>query len=128
MIFFYEYPILMMPYLFLVISLLLLILFTSVRLPLTVEQLQLRAGDFSGPLNLSLLASLFFPSSLFWFVFPVLVILSPSPWYETVSDLLKRFIFWFCDTLQALPALIIICITQRPQADQLEAIEIEGNN
>ncbi|GLT73267.1 hypothetical protein SLA2020_451380 [Shorea laevis] len=99
----------------------------SAPLTLTVDPLQLRAGDFSAPLTLSLLASIFFPSPLFWFVFPILVI--SSPWHEILWDLLKRFMLWFCDTLQAIPALFIICITQRqlPQIE-LEAIQIEGNN
>ncbi|KAE8055568.1 hypothetical protein FH972_012398 [Carpinus fangiana] len=106
----------------------LLFLFTSVKLPLTVGALQLRAGDFSAPLTLSLLASIFFPSPLFWFVFPILVIL--SPWYEMLWGVLKRLMLWFCDTLQSIiPALLITCIAQRPQLDlQLEAIQIEGNN
>jgi hypothetical protein len=106
----------------------LLFLFTSVKLPLTVGALQLRPGHFSAPLTLSLLASIFFPSPLFWFVFPILVIL--SPWYEMLWGVLKRFMIWFCDTLQSnIPALLIICIVQRPQLDhQLEAIQIEGNN
>ena len=44
---------------------------------------------------------------------------------------LKWFMLWFCDTLQSIiPALLIICITQRPhdQVDQFEAIVIEGND
>ena len=115
-----------MAYLSLAISIL-LFLFTSVKLPLTVEPLHLRPGDFSAPLTLSLLASLFLPSPLFWFVFPILVIL--SPWYEMLWGVLKRLMLWFCDTLQSIvPALLITCIAQRPQLDQLEAIQIEGNN
>jgi hypothetical protein len=101
----------------------LLFLFISLKLPLTptVEPLRLKAGDFSAPLTLSLLASLFLPSSLFWDVFPMLVIL--SPWYEILLDLLRRFIFWFGQTLRAIPDLIVICIsTQRPHG------ELEGNN
>jgi hypothetical protein len=95
----------------------LVFLFTSVKLPLTitVEPPQWRAGDFSSPLTLSFLASLFLPSPLFWFVFPMLVIL--SPWYGIIVDLLKRFILWFSHILQAIPTHIIICVTQRPRDD-----------
>jgi hypothetical protein len=95
---------------------------TSVKLPFTlsVDSLRLRAGDYSGPLTLSLLASLFFPLSLFWFVFPMLLIV--SPWYEMILG-------WFCHTLQAIPALIITCIPQRPQVEhEVEAVVIEENN
>jgi hypothetical protein len=107
----------------------LLFLFTSVKLPLTlsVDSLRLRSGDFSGPLTLSLMASLFFPLSLFWLVFLMLLIV--SPWYEMLLN-------WIFHTLQAIPALIITCIPQRPQVEreaivpqvELEAIVIEENN
>jgi hypothetical protein len=125
--------------------LILLFLFISVKFPLTLslEPFQFSAGDFSTPLTLPLVASLFFPSHLFWFVFPILLIL--SPWYGILSDLLKRIIFWFCDGLQAIPALIITCIHQHPQVEheaivpqveleaivpqvEPEAIVIEENN
>jgi len=122
-------PIFVMASLFLAIVTL-IFLFTSVKLPLTlsVEPVRLRAGHFSSPLlTLSLLASLFLPSSLFWYVFPILI--SLSPWYEILLNLLKRFMLWFCDTLQVIPVLIITCITQCPQVEpDEEAIQIEGNN
>jgi hypothetical protein len=105
-----------------------LFLFTSVKFSLTLslEPFQFSAGDFSTPLTLPLVASLFFPPDLFWFVFPMHLIL--SPWYGILSDLLKRIIFWFCDFLQAIPAFIIItCIHQHPQVE-LEAVVIEENN
>jgi hypothetical protein len=113
-------PIFVMAFLSLVIPILVIFFFTSVKLPLTlsVESLRLRAGDFSAPLTLSLVASLFFPLSLFWIVFPMLLIV--SPWYEMILD-------WFCHTLKAIPALIITCIPQHPQVE-VEAIVIEGNN
>jgi hypothetical protein len=119
--------------------LILLFLFTSVKflITLSLEPFQFSAGDFSTPLTLPLVASLFFPSHLFRFVFPMLLIL--SPWYGILSDLLKRIIFWFCDRLQAIPAVIIItCIHQHPQVEheaivpqvevEVEAIVIEENN
>jgi hypothetical protein len=117
--------------------LILLFLFTSVKFPLTLslEPFQFSAGDFSTPLTLPLVASLFFPPDLFWFVFPMHLIL--SPWYGILSDLLKRIIFWFCDFLQAIPAFIIItCTHQHPQVEleatvpqvELEAVVIEENN
>ena len=112
--------------LFLAISII-VFLFTSVKLPLCVEPPQLRAGDFSSPLTLSFLASLFLPSPLFWFVFPMLVIL--SPWYGIIVDLLKRFILWSSHILQAIPTRIITCATQRPRDDhepQKEA-DLEAN-
>jgi hypothetical protein len=110
-----------MAFLFVAIAIL-LFLFTSVKLPLTlsVEPIRLRAGHFSSPLTLALLASLFLPSSLFWYIFPILVIL--SPWYEILLNLLKRFMLWFCHTLQAnIPTLTITCIPQHHQ-DEHEAI------
>jgi hypothetical protein len=100
----------------------LLFLFTSVKLPLSVEPLHLSAGHFSAPLTLSLLASIFFPTPLFWFAFSMLLIL--SPWYELVLDALKQCLLWVCHNLQAIPSFFIICITQRPPVE-LEAVEME---
>jgi hypothetical protein len=107
----------------------------KLRLTLGVELPQLTAGDFSAPLTLSLFTSLFFPSDIFWFVFPLLIIL--SPWYGSLSDLMKRIIFWFSDALQTIHALIITCSRQyyhTPQNEreapqvELEAIVIEETN
>ena len=115
-----EYPnfnnnIFVMACLSLAISLLLIFPFISVKLPLTVGTLQLRAGDFSTPLTLSFLASIFFPSPLFWPAFLMLLILIIlSSRYEML--------------LQAIPAPIITRITQRPDQVELEAIVVEGNN
>lgn len=124
---YFDNPMFVMAFMFLAIAIL-LFLFVSVTLPLilSVEPLRLRAGHFSVPLTLALLASVFLPSSRFCYVFPTLVIL--SPWYEMLLDLFKCFISWFRDALQAPPALIITCITQRLEVDQVEAIVIEGNN
>jgi hypothetical protein len=132
----FNSEIFVMTFLSLVIAIL-VFLFTSVKLPLTigVELPQLKAGDFSAPLTLSLFASLFFPSDIFGFVFPLLIIL--SPWYGSLSDLMKRIIFWFSDALQTIPALIITCIRQYYQTPQnehgapqveLEEIVIEETN
>lgn len=94
-------------------ALILLFVCTSVKLPLTVEPIQLRVGSFSAPLTVSLLASLILPPSLFWVAFSLLTIV--SPWYPTLLDLLKRFMCWLSRTLHAFPTFIITCVTQRPQ-------------
>jgi hypothetical protein len=50
------------------------------------------------------------------------MLLIVSPWYEMILG-------WFCHTLQAIPALIITCIPQRPQVEhEVEAVVIEENN
>ncbi|KAG6635847.1 hypothetical protein CIPAW_11G071400 [Carya illinoinensis] len=94
----------------------LVFLFISFKLPVTLTQdpLRLRVGDFSVPLALSMLSSLIFPPPFFWLVFPVLVLV-PSL-YRVVSDVLKRFIYWFYQTLQDIPGLIILCTIQ-PQEE-----------
>ena len=99
----------------LAILILLIFLFISVKLPLTVGTHQWTAAHFSAPLILSILASIFFPSPLFWSAFLMLLMLVMlSPWCEM--------------PLQATPAPIITHITQRPGQVELEAIVIEGNN
>ncbi|KAE8055551.1 hypothetical protein FH972_012384 [Carpinus fangiana] len=100
----------------LAIFILLIFLFTSVRLPLTVGTLQFRAGDFSVPFTLSSLASIFFPSPLFWSAFLmilIVVMLSPA-WYEILLP-------------QATPSPIVTHITrQRPDQVELETIVVEA--
>ena len=100
----------------LAIFILVIFLFISVKLPLTVGNLQWRAGQFSVPLALSFLASIFFPSPLFWSAFLILLMLViVSAWYEL--------------TPQATTAPIITHVTrQRPGQVELDEIVIEGNN
>jgi cation transport ATPase len=101
----------------LAIFILLVFLFISVKLPLTVGTLQWRAGQFSVPVTLSFLASIFFPSTLFWSAFLILLMhVIVSAWYEMAP--------------QATTAPIIAHVTrQRPdQVHELEAIVLEGNS
>ncbi|KAE8055509.1 hypothetical protein FH972_012344 [Carpinus fangiana] len=112
------------------IVVMLFFLFTSINLPLTLEPIFLMTRHFSLSWTLSLLASLLFPPSHFWLLFPILVLLSP---WDTCTMLLDCF----HTTLQALPARITLCVPQcgqepadPPPSDQLEiaVIENESNN
>ncbi|CAK9173325.1 unnamed protein product [Ilex paraguariensis] len=99
-----------------------LFLFTSIKLPLNVSvtagAICSRAGDFSVPVTLSLLCSIFLSQQQFWVAYPI--ILCTSAWYGWLSNLLnwffnqlKGFFFWFYHTLQAIPTLnCIIFFTQ----------------
>jgi hypothetical protein len=124
------YPIFVMVCLFLAI-LISVLLFTSFNLPLTLERplIYLRTRHFSLCWALSLLASLIFPPPQFWLVFPILVII--SPWDKKLLGLLLKFY----NTLQALPARIILCFPQRDHQEESEpvvphnhaAIQVIGN-
>jgi len=106
-------PVLVMAYYLFLAILTFIFLSTSVNLPLTVEPICLLKADFSAPLTLSFCASLIFRPSLFWLVFPMLLIV--SPWYTLFSAQLKRFMIWFYDNLQTIPAFIIICVLGRQE-------------
>ncbi|KAH7857856.1 hypothetical protein Vadar_017161 [Vaccinium darrowii] len=95
---------------------LIIFLFTSVKLPLSVtaQPIQVRAGDFSPLLVISLLGSVFLPQPLFWFGY--VIIISLSPWHGFLSE----FLFWIWGILRAIPVLIITCIVQNHQQDERE--------
>ncbi|KAG6717931.1 hypothetical protein I3842_04G125400 [Carya illinoinensis] len=111
-------------FLLFLVTLILLFLFISVKLPLspTMQPIRLRVGDFSLPLTLSMLASLIFPPSLFWMVFSIVII--ASPWYRLLWNALKSFLCSFYGTLRDIPTLIILCTIQEPAPPQVE-IEVE---
>ncbi|KAG2680103.1 hypothetical protein I3760_11G082700 [Carya illinoinensis] len=116
-------------------ALTLLFLLISVKLPftLTLERIRLRVGDFSLPLTVSMLASVIFPPTLFWVVFPILIV--TSPWFRMVLDMFKSFLRWLYHTLQYIPILIIGCTFQcqkeldaAPAQVEIGLVEIEGFN
>ncbi|KAE8055507.1 hypothetical protein FH972_012342 [Carpinus fangiana] len=129
-----EDPIFVMMVFLVLAGVISVLLFTSVNLPLTLERplIYLQIRHFSLSFALSLLASLIFPPSQFWLFFPILVII--SPWDKKLLGLLLKFY----NTLQALPARIILCFPQRDHQEESEpvphnqlavqVIENEGSN
>ncbi|KAF7143217.1 hypothetical protein RHSIM_Rhsim05G0045900 [Rhododendron simsii] len=99
---------------------LMLFLITSVRLPLSVtaERIQVRIGDFSFFLVITLLGSVSLPQPLFWFGY--IVIICISPWHGILSGLLVRFILSIWNILRGIPVLIITCILHNHQQDETE--------
>ena len=96
--------------------LLLVFLFTFIRLPLTVHpELTVRAGCFSGPLICSLLASIILPPPLFWVVNLLIVI--TFPWHEMLWNLQKCILNLFYRSLQCIPAFFISCIVRQQDND-----------
>ncbi|KAG2680206.1 hypothetical protein I3760_11G086800 [Carya illinoinensis] len=107
----------------------LLFLLISVKLPITLEPIHFRMGDFSISLTVSILASLIFPASLFWLIFPILII--ASPWDRMLLDGFKHCIYWFYRTLQQILIRIINYTIQRqgeteaaPVQAEIELVEI----
>ncbi|GFZ00851.1 hypothetical protein Acr_14g0004860 [Actinidia rufa] len=102
-----------------------LFLLTSVKLPLDVsviaEPIRIRAGDFSIPLAVSVMASLFLPERLFWLGFGIVICV--SPWHSLVSDLVVGFLWRVWAILWTITVLIISCIVQKnPQVEVVEDI------
>ncbi|KAH7834358.1 hypothetical protein Vadar_015171 [Vaccinium darrowii] len=102
-----------------IILTLIIFLITSVKLPLSVtaQPIQVRAGDFSILLFISLLGSVFLPQPLFWFGFVIIICL--SPWH----DFLSEFLFRIQDILRSIPVLIITCLLQNHQRQDEREID-----
>ncbi|XVE91563.1 hypothetical protein REPUB_Repub01dG0020500 [Reevesia pubescens] len=100
--------------LFLTILFLLLFLFTSIEVPVNLNPIRFRSGAFSIALTTSLLASIFFPPSLFWTVHLLIIFL--SPWHSMLFALFKHFSRLFSRALQLLPTFSIMIITQNEQS------------
>lgn len=118
---------LMIPILLLAIAIL-FVLFTSIKLPLSVstKPIRLRARDFSVAVAISLLASLVLPPPLFWFAHALII--CTSPWFGLFLNLFKHVLCWLCHTLRAIPTLIIICTTPEHETveDILDRVEIDA--
>ncbi|KAI8553883.1 hypothetical protein RHMOL_Rhmol05G0050800 [Rhododendron molle] len=94
---------------------------TSFKLPLslTADRIRVRVGDFSFFLAITLFSSVFLPQLLFWYVYAVIICV--SPWHGYLSELLAGFLFSVWDVLYSIPVLIITCIVQNHQQDQRES-------
>ncbi|KAL5815053.1 hypothetical protein ACOSQ4_025694 [Xanthoceras sorbifolium] len=100
----------MMVLLFLVIVTL-FFLVTSLKIPLNVSlhmfPVCLRFGDFSGPLALSLLASLLLPTPLFCIAYFICICI--SPWFaRLVLNKHNHFWYWFYQLIQAIATFVIV--------------------
>ncbi|KAH1031393.1 hypothetical protein J1N35_043567 [Gossypium stocksii] len=95
-----------LPFLLLALLFLLLFLFTSAHLLLNLNPIRFRTGDFSIAVTASLLASLFFPPSLF-FPFHFFILLS-SPFHGLLFDLFKHLFRWFLHSLPTYSITIFI--------------------
>ena len=107
-----------------------LCLLTSVKLPLHIsviaEPIQIRAGDFSVPLAVSVIASLVLPRHLFWIGFGIVICV--SPWHGLVSHFVVGFLYGVWEILRGIPVLIICCFAQQhPQVEVvLPSLEADG--
>ncbi|WRX16115.1 hypothetical protein QQP08_008602 [Theobroma cacao] len=104
-IFVLQFSFLELAFLLLTLMFLLLFLFTSAHLPIILNpvRIHLRAGDFSIALTTSLVASLFFPPSLFW---PLhLLIVFSSPCHYMFFHFFKHFLGWFSAHFNQFPLI-----------------------
>ncbi|KAF7142274.1 hypothetical protein RHSIM_Rhsim05G0040700 [Rhododendron simsii] len=107
---------------------LMLFLITSVRLPLSVttERVQIRIGDFSFFLVITLLGSVSLPQPLFWSGYVAIICI--SPWHGILSRLLVRFILWIWNILRAIPVLIVEAETDPPPPQVVVITDDTGGN
>ncbi|GFZ00852.1 hypothetical protein Acr_14g0004870 [Actinidia rufa] len=90
-------------------------------LDLNFWPIRIRVGDFSIPLAVSVMASLFLPQRLFWVGFGIVICV--SPWHSLFSDLVVGFLWRVWAILRTIPVLIISCIVQKnPQVEVVEDI------
>ncbi|KAL5815066.1 hypothetical protein ACOSQ3_025861 [Xanthoceras sorbifolium] len=113
-----QYPIFKLPFFMLSILLLLIFLFTSIKLPLTAKPIRLRTGKFSALLAMATIASVVLPPSLFWLVYLFLIV--AFPWYGILWILFKHLFNCLRHTLQSVPTIFIVCVTRNDQQNSSE--------
>ncbi|XAR70568.1 hypothetical protein NMG60_11027466 [Bertholletia excelsa] len=97
------------PKLWLLIILFVIFSFTSIEVPLTcpviIGHIRVQVGKLSTSLLVLLAASLLFPQVLFWYAYPMVILLSScSSW---LSSAFKSFLQWVKITLCTVPDLNI---------------------
>ncbi|WRX15255.1 hypothetical protein QQP08_007742 [Theobroma cacao] len=120
----HQFSFLELAFLVICVMFLLLFLFTSAEVPLILHPIRFRrsAGAFSIGLTISLVASIFFPPSLFWPVYLLVVVF--SPWQGMFFDLFKHFLGWFSGTLQSVPTYFIT-ITQNEESSTSAPLQVD---
>ncbi|KAL9438934.1 hypothetical protein AB3S75_024579 [Citrus x aurantiifolia] len=100
-------------------------LLTSLKIPLNVSlevlPIHLRFGDFSGPLALSVLASLLLPTPRFCIAYFVCICI--SPWFHALINTLSGFCSWFFQLLQSIPTFVVV--TARSTLRSQDTVEAE---
>ncbi|KAI8553874.1 hypothetical protein RHMOL_Rhmol05G0049800 [Rhododendron molle] len=105
---------------FFAIVIIMFFLTTSIKLPIsaTAERIRVQPGDFSFSVAILLLGSVYLPQPLFWFGY--IVTIGLSPWHGFLFQLLVGFLFSIWYVLRGIPVLIITCILQNHQQDEIE--------
>ncbi|KAL9438936.1 hypothetical protein AB3S75_024581 [Citrus x aurantiifolia] len=85
----------------------------------------LRFGDFSGPLALSVLASLLLPTPLFCIAYFVCICF--SPWFHALVNTLRRFCSWFFQLLQSIPTFVVVVAAHSTLRSQ-DTVEAEPSS
>ncbi|XAR54877.1 hypothetical protein NMG60_11030201 [Bertholletia excelsa] len=82
-----------------------------------IRHIRLRVGDFSIILMLATLASLFLPQTLFWYAYPIMVLLSFC--YIWILHLFATILRWVQANHSRVPILNIIVSTAHNNQDEL---------
>ena len=69
-----------------------------------------RLGKFDPCLTVSLVASIVFPQALFWYTYPIIIMI--SFWYSWLFYVLGSFLFWLQNLLASIPVINIIIRAQ----------------
>ena len=84
----------------------------------------LRLGKFDPCLTVSLVASIVFPQALFWYTYPIIIMI--SFWYSWLFYVLGSFLFWLQNLLASIPVINIIIratVTRWHNLHEVEAIK-----
>ena len=84
----------------------------------------LRLGKFDPCLTVSLVASIVFPQALFWYTYPIIIMI--SFWYSWLFHVLGSFLFWLQNLLASIPVINIIIratVTRWHNLHEVEAIK-----
>lgn len=109
---------------FLIAILTILFLFFSIKPSLVRAAVYLRGRNFSALVALSLLSALFLSSAHFWMLYPLILCL--SPWESFIFKVMKWVFSWLYHTLEAIPDLTIVCITQQQDHHMQVEVEVEA--
>ncbi|KAM7494013.1 hypothetical protein LguiB_028622 [Lonicera macranthoides] len=103
-----------------------LFLFFSVKLSLSTTlaraAVYLRGQNFSVLVALLLLCSVFLSPAHFWMVYPLILCL--SPWEFLAFKVIEWVFNWLYHTLEAIPDLTIVCITQQDEDHHIQ-VEVD---
>ncbi|KAG8382003.1 hypothetical protein BUALT_Bualt05G0031300 [Buddleja alternifolia] len=102
--------------------------FLSIRVPIdpqnsTILYINVQLQNFSSSLAASFLASLFSPQILFWYIYPVILVL--FSFSTCISSMLNNFVVWMQIVLSNVPGVNLFITTTSNFEGNIESQEAE---